>query len=83
MEKTSYLVKTTYGQYKKTIMTSIMSGTILLIALAWNDVVQSTIHIYYPKENRDTLTAKLYYASIVTLIIVALQIFLFPIISKL
>lgn len=71
------VIYTTTSKYKSAVVTSIIGGIVVLIAVAWNDVIQAVINKYYPKKN-NTITGKLYYATIITLFIVVLQIYLFP-----
>jgi hypothetical protein len=71
-------IKHTYIKYQSTILVSLITATLLLVTLAWNEVVQESISLYYPKETRQTLIGKIYYAVIITIIVVILQIFIFP-----
>jgi hypothetical protein len=70
----------TYTHYQKTIITAFITSMMLLITLAWNDVVQAIIQQYYPKGNTKTIMGKVYYAMIITIIIVLLQLYVFPLI---
>lgn len=49
----------------------IIGGSLtLVVALAWNNAIQSAINYHYPSEGRDTVIAKIVYAFIVTFIII-------------
>ena len=60
------------------MVTAIMTSTVILISLAWNDVIQNVIERYYPHKNIDTLNGKITYAIIITIFVVLLQIYVFP-----
>lgn len=74
-------VEKTYSQYQTTVITAVVTATLLLIALAWNDVVQTIIEIYYPKKDRNSLQSKLYYAITITIIVIIIQLYIFPYIT--
>lgn len=67
-----------YTEYKKTVITSIITAIVVLVTLAWNDVVQSIIAYYIPASKKNNIQTKFYYAVIVTIIVIALQIYVFP-----
>lgn len=71
-------VKNTVVKYQNTVLTVIMTAIVLLMSLAWNDVVQAVINKYYPKKDNSTIKGKLDYAVTVTAFVVLLQIFVFP-----
>jgi hypothetical protein len=74
-------IENTYSQYRITLIASLIAGTIFLITLAWNDVVQEIISYYYPKKSRESIRDKIYYALYITIFVVLLQIYVFPYIS--
>lgn len=71
-------VKETYTKYQSTIITAITTACLLLISLAWNDVIQSAIEKYYPRKDIDTIKGKVSYAIIITTFVVLLEIYVFP-----
>lgn len=73
---TSHIV-TSYNQYQTVLFASIATGIVLLVSLAWNDVVQTIINNYYPQRDNSVI-GKLQYAFIVTFIVVILQIYILP-----
>ena len=68
---------TTYSKYKETIVTSVTTAILLLITLAWNDVIQTALNNYFPESK-----SKIVYALTITVIVVILQLYLFPIINR-
>jgi hypothetical protein len=68
-----------YDQYRTTIITAITTGIIILVSLAWNDVVQTTIKTYYPLGDA-SITGKLHYAFVITFIVILLQIYILPLV---
>jgi len=66
-----------YDQYRVTLITAVTTAVLLLVTLAWNDVIQTTLSKYYPKEDT-TITGKLKYAFVITFIVVLLQIYVLP-----
>jgi len=68
----------TYTQSQKRIITALITSVMLLVTLAWNDVIQAMIQQYYPKENKKTIMGKVYYAIVITILIVLLQLYVFP-----
>jgi len=73
---------TAYSKYRETIVTSITTAVLLLISLAWNDVVQTALNDYFPESKAKTLTSKVVYALIITIVVVILQLFMFPLVNK-
>lgn len=73
---------TTYSKYKETIVTSVTTAILLLITLAWNDVIQTALNNYFPESKSKTLKSKIVYALTITVIVVILQLYLFPIINR-
>ena len=71
-------IKETYIKYQSTVITALSTGVILLITLAWNDVIQSVIEKYYPKKDNNTIRSKVDYAIVITIFVVLLQILVFP-----
>jgi len=78
-EKTNLIhnVIKTYDEYKKTIKDALITAIILLVALAWNDVIEDISMIMW-KEKRNSLIGKIHYAFLITFIVLAFQIFFFP-----
>ena len=76
-----HFIGSTYNKYKETIATSITTAILLLITLAWNDVIQSALAYYYPDSKAKTLRSKIIYAFIISIIVVVLQLYFFPIIT--
>ena len=61
------------------ILTAIIASTLLLVTLAWNDVIQSVIKKYYPKNNKNNkLYGKIMYALTVSFIVLLIQMHIFP-----
>lgn len=71
-------VKVTYNRYQTLVITSIITATIVLVSLAWSDVVQTTLNTYYPSDGTATISGKIYYATVITLCVILLQIYIFP-----
>ena len=71
------VIKQTYTHYRIALFTSITTAFLLLISLAWNDVVQSIIKQYYPRDD-DSIKSKTQYAVIITIIVILLQLYVFP-----
>jgi len=71
------VIKQTYSHYRIALFTSITTAFLLLISLAWNDVVQSIIKQYYPRDD-DSIKGKIQYAVIITIIVILLQLYIFP-----
>ena len=76
------VISNTVDKYQHTIFTAIVTSTLFLITLAWNDVVQDAISIYYPRDTRQNIYGKIYYALIITIVVVLVQIYIFPYISS-
>jgi len=72
------VLKNTYTKYQNTVLIALTTATLLLVSLAWNDVVQETITMYYPRESRQNIKGKVYYALIITIFVVLVQIYIFP-----
>jgi hypothetical protein len=68
MNNINNIIKTVIDQFKDNIGASVL----LLVSLAWNDVVQTAISQYFPLDN-DTIYAKLVYAIVITFIVILLQ----------
>ncbi len=64
--------------YRQIVIESIITAIILLVALAYNEVIQQIIKNYYPNKADEPLRGKLIYALFITLLIVVLQIYVFP-----
>jgi TRAP-type C4-dicarboxylate transport system permease small subunit len=75
-------VKETYTKYQSTIITAIMTAFLLLVSLAWNDVIQTSIQQYYPHKDINTIKGKVSYAVVITIFVVLLQIYVFPYIER-
>lgn len=75
-------VKETYTKYKTTILTSIITAIAVLVSLAWNNVIQAVINYYYPLSTKATIKGKTYYALIITIFVILLQLYVFPFIMK-
>ncbi len=71
-------IEKTYEQYRYTLITALIAGTLFLITLAWNDVIQEIIAYYYPIKSRNSIKKKIYYALCITIFVVLLQIYVFP-----
>lgn len=74
-------IETLKGSYRylhTTIANTITTSFLLLISLAWNDVVQSVINSYYPKRDADTIKGKVYYAVSITIIVLLIQSYILP-----
>jgi len=71
-------IKTTYVQYQTAIITGLIAATLFLVTLAWNDLIQEIIAYYFPTTIRQNIMGKLYYALIITIIVMLLQIYIFP-----
>ncbi len=56
-------------EIKDKMLTYILGALGLVAALAWNDAIKGLIEYFYPQEN-NTVTAKLLYAFIVTVVVV-------------
>lgn len=67
----------TVDVYKQHAIEAFLAAILVLISLAWNDVAQEIIKMYYPQFG-SALKGKVLYALFVTVIIVTLQIYLFP-----
>ena len=72
-----------YKVYNTIIIEALITASILLISLAWNDVVHEIVNGYYPPEEKQNLRDKVRYAIIITLIIGTLQLYLFPYLKQL
>jgi len=69
-------------KYKSTLIKSLVTATILLVTLAWNDYVQSVANLYIGKFiTLDGIYGKLYYALLITAIVITFQIYVFPFID--
>ena len=71
-------VKETYDKYQTLVLTSVITATIVLVSMAWNDVIQSIMNKYYPSTGTKTIVSKIYYAIVITLFVILLQIYIFP-----
>ncbi len=69
------------GQVRDKVATYILAGLGLVSALAWNDAIKAVIEELYPLE-QDSLLAKLYYALIMTIIIVIASVIVIKISKK-
>ena len=74
---TTAIVVNTYDKYRSTVITSLVTAVLLLVTLAWNDVVQEIISLYYPKESRQSIKGKFFYAIMITIIVVLVQTHIF------
>lgn len=72
------VVLNTYDRYQTMVITSITTATIVLVSLAWSDVVQTTMNKYYPSTGTKSIMGKIYYAIVVTFFVILLQIYIFP-----
>ncbi|VBB17713.1 hypothetical protein YASMINEVIRUS_176 [Yasminevirus sp. GU-2018] len=70
-------VTKSYRKYHSMVLLSITAGVVVLVSLAWNDVIQTVIKKYYPNTD-DTITGKLRYALIITFAVILAQIYVFP-----
>jgi len=70
-------ITSSYDQYRVTLITAITTAVLLLVTLAWNDMIQTALLKYYPKEDA-TITGKMKYAFVITFIVVLLQIYVLP-----
>lgn len=75
-------IKETYNTYKTTVVTSMITAVVVLISLAWNNVVQAIISYYYPQTTRETIKGKIIYACIITIFVIILQLHVFPCVIK-
>jgi len=64
-----------YDQYRTTLITAVSTGIIILVSLAWNDVIQAIIRKYYPGTD-NSIIGKIEYAFVITCIVVLLQIYI-------
>ena len=71
-------VGTVYSKYHQTIIMSIIAAFVLMVTLAWNDVVQTTLARYVPKSDGDNLRGKIEYATTITILVIILQVYVFP-----
>ena len=71
-------IEKTYLQYRYVLLTALIAGTIFLITLAWNDVIQEIISYYSPIKSGKSIVHKIYYALCITIFVVLLQIYVFP-----
>jgi Na+/proline symporter len=71
-------VGTTYNKYHQTVIMSIVTAILLMVTLAWNDVVQTALARYFPKKKGDNLKTKMQYATSITIFVIVLQIYVFP-----
>jgi hypothetical protein len=62
-------------------MSSITVSILLLVTLAWNDVIQGIINNYYPNSRKKTLRSKIIYAILITFIVIIIQTYFFPFIT--
>jgi TRAP-type C4-dicarboxylate transport system permease small subunit len=76
INKAPEIVTTTLYKYQQTVVSSILTATILLISLSWTDVIKSTMEYYFP--NSKSIEGKIYYACVITMIVLILQLYLFP-----
>ena len=72
-----------YHQYKKIFITSLITATILLATLAWNTVIQAISDKYFMSIDKNTIHGKIYYAIFITVVVVMLQLYVFPYITSL
>ena len=68
-------------QIKEKFLKYITGGFGLVTALAWNDAIKEIIRYLFPI-SRDTALAKLIYASVMTLILVIISIYLTRLLKK-
>lgn len=69
----------TANVYKTVVIESMITAIVVLVALSYNEVIQEIIKIYFPtQKNNNPLKAKIIYALFVTLVVVLLQIYVFP-----
>ena len=72
-------VHKTYEEYTSTFVISIITVTVVLVAVAWNDVVSSAFDKYFPiKRGKKNIRAKFIYALLVTFTVITLQLYVFP-----
>lgn len=71
-----------YDKYRTTVITSLITAVLLLVTLAWNDVVQEIISLYYPKETRQSIRGKFIYAIMITIIVVLIQTHIFKLLTE-
>lgn len=48
----------------------VVTSIILIVSLAWNEAIQSTINYYYPAATTSSYTAKIFYAVILTIVVI-------------
>jgi uncharacterized membrane protein YcjF (UPF0283 family) len=75
-------INETYNKYQSTIIASITTAVLLLVTLAWNDVIQTIINNYYQHKDDNTIRGKLTYAVVITIFVVLVQLYLFPYIES-
>lgn len=78
IENISDTIIESYNEYKNFMINSVMTSIALLVALAWNDVVQSLVNLYYPDNTKKTMRGKIYYAILITFIVFIVQIYIAP-----
>ena len=61
------------GKMKEKVASYILAGLGIVAALAWNDAIKALIEQWYPLE-QDSVLAKLYYAFVMTILIVIVSI---------
>jgi hypothetical protein len=60
----------------------ILTALGLVVGLSWNEAIKSSIEYFFPAANENTLFAKFYYASFLTLILVIFSVYLNRIFKK-
>jgi heme/copper-type cytochrome/quinol oxidase subunit 2 len=76
------IVVNAYDKYRSTVITSLITAVLLLVTLAWNDVVQEIIAMYYPKETRQSIQGKFIYAIMITIIVLLVQTHVFYLLTE-
>lgn len=69
---------TVISKYQDAAISSLITGIVLLVSLAWNDFIKSFIKKYFPVKDDNTIHSKLIYALVITFLVISLQIYLFP-----
>ena len=65
-------------KYKNTLISAIITSIVLLVSLAWNDVIKTIAEEYIIITDDNSILSKLYYALFITFFVIILQIYLFP-----
>jgi hypothetical protein len=69
------------NKYQEATVSAIITGIVLLVSLAWNDLIKTFIKKYFPAKDDNTVRGKFIYAMIITFLVIILQIYLFPILN--